>query len=290
MAEVSLGNDSPEDPYQETDQDEPMDTDSELENDSRDDDLLETDRAPDTDSVQMEISDNDGSDEDVPEVDHLKQTLNEASQNRLKSAANGDVNHKILFNPGYGVEHGNMMEMSPTNANRVQRNSNYAIQDIHDLQEPIYGLPITLWQKVFLAVPPISLGRLLMCTRLFHAILAPQSPIELAFQQKFQKDVDFIPGNSIWQTSRARFAPGLSRPLNDKSELDMWRLLRGRTCEVCQQRKPLMTSYNTTDPWQSGPGSDGIRIIWPCGIRICGTCLIQRCQQVSCCVPFSIII
>ncbi|KAL8658117.1 MAG: hypothetical protein Q9226_001267 [Calogaya cf. arnoldii] len=52
-----------------------------------------------------------------------------------------------------------------------------------------------------------------------------------------------LDAESIWAASRKRFAPGLPRPLRNLKELDMWRLLRGQACQLCNNTK----GYIATD-------------------------------------------
>ncbi|KAL8798632.1 MAG: hypothetical protein Q9182_006507 [Xanthomendoza sp. 2 TL-2023] len=62
-----------------------------------------------------------------------------------------------------------------------------------------------------------------------------------------------LDAESIWTASRKRFAPGLPKPLRNLKELDMWRLLRGRACQLCGETKELGAMSGNGNPWESGP-------------------------------------
>ncbi|MCJ1351859.1 MAG: hypothetical protein MMC33_001843 [Icmadophila ericetorum] len=134
-----------------------------------------------------------------------------------------------------------------------------------------------IWQHVFCFVPPVFLGRLLRVNRSFNALLTNK---ELSIPRA-EGSLQHVSPESIWQASRKRFAPGLPRPLRELNELDMWRLLRGSDCQVCGEKKTLLTTHGSTNPWNSGPGSNGVRVIWPFGIRTCADCLRVRTEKVK---------
>ncbi|GAM91445.1 hypothetical protein ANO11243_094950 [Dothideomycetidae sp. 11243] len=83
-----------------------------------------------------------------------------------------------------------------------------------------------------------------------------------------------VDGNEIWRTSRTLFLPQLQDPLEGLSEMQMLFLLLGNRCEQCNQ--PPTFFPPKTVFWNYGPGRNGsqtgVRIIWPFGIRLCGTC------------------
>ena len=140
------------------------------------------------------------------------------------------------------------------------------------------GLPDEIWQHVFSFVPPVFLGRLLRVNSVFHGCLTKASG-EQSSQACFNgKAVRPVSSNSVWAASRKRFAPGLPKPLLGFQELDMWRLLRGRPCQMCGETKILNFATSAESPLESGPGDKGVRVLWPFGIRTCGSCL-QKCSE-----------
>ncbi|KAI4178438.1 MAG: hypothetical protein L6R41_008393, partial [Letrouitia leprolyta] len=115
-------------------------------------------------------------------------------------------------------------------------------------------LPAELWHHVFRFVPPVFLGRLLRVNRAFHSYLtSPQNGSTLATGPS-KTAVRPLDCETIWAASRRRFASGLPKPLRGLQELDMWRLLRGQTCQLCGTTKNPGTVSGTVNPWESGPG------------------------------------
>ena len=147
------------------------------------------------------------------------------------------------------------------------------------VQTPL--LPPQIWQHVFCFVPPVFLGRLLRINRSFNALLTPEKPTNELSLPRAEGSLQYISPESIWQASRKRFAPGLPRPLKGLHELDMWRLLRGSDCQVCGERKTLLTTHGSMNLWNSGPGSNGVRVVWPFGVRMCAGCLRDRTEKVN---------
>ena len=142
------------------------------------------------------------------------------------------------------------------------------------------GLTVPIWRRIFCYVPPVFLGRLLRVDRTFHGLLntPPLSPKDPAQDAGGPSQIS---AESIWISSRKRFAPGLPRTIPGQSELDMWRLLRGNVCQLCGEKKPLLTISESLDPWRSGPGSECVRVVWPFGVRSCGRCLQANSEQVG---------
>ena len=149
----------------------------------------------------------------------------------------------------------------------------------HDHERCVSGLPLQIWQSVFCFVPPVFLGRLLRVNRAFNFLLTPSKARGPDRELSYQITRDLSPA-SIWAASRKRFCPGLPRPLHGMEELEMWRLLRGSSCQLCGNSKTLLTS-NASKPWSAGPGDRGVRVIWPFGIRCCGPCLTVHCEKVG---------
>lgn len=140
-------------------------------------------------------------------------------------------------------------------------------------------LPPELWHHVFRFVPPVFLGRLLRVNRAFHSYLtSPPNGSKLATASS-RTGVRPLDSETIWAASRRRFAAGLPKPLRGLRELDMWRLLRGQTCQLCGTTKISGATFGNVNPWESGPGEQSVRVIWSFGIRCCGPCLEKSSEK-----------
>ncbi len=142
-------------------------------------------------------------------------------------------------------------------------------------------LPLEIWQHIFTFVPPVSLGRLLRVNKALNTALtggSSQSPVADVQCSGVLKQEE---AEAIWLASRKRFCPGLPRPLRGLKELDMWQLIRGRKCQFCQKIDSSRRPSNATDPWEAGPGENGVRVIWACAVRCCGPCLQEHCEKVG---------
>ena len=166
------------------------------------------------------------------------------------------------------------------------QNGSHPIEEKHDMApsnvpaEPPgpSQLSTEIWQHIFSFVPPISLGRLLRVNRAFNKSLTPADCEENV--PLTGGALPYRSANSIWAVSRNRFARGIPKPVPGLNELQMWRLLRGNSCQICGAKKPLCTTHASPDPWQSGPGSDGVRVFWAFGIRSCGPCMRNASEKV----------
>lgn len=141
-------------------------------------------------------------------------------------------------------------------------------------------LPATLWQHVFCFVPPVFLGRLLRVNRAFNTYLTPGNPVEHPTPLG-HGIMQPLAAEAIWVASRRRFAPGLPKPIHDFEELKMWRLLVGQSCQVCGHENGSSSLPISDNPCESGPGGFGVRVIWPFGLRCCGSCLHNVSHKVS---------
>lgn len=132
-------------------------------------------------------------------------------------------------------------------------------------------LPHEILQHIFSFVDPISLGRLMCVNRSFHILLDPAKSLPQPSSQV--KQLSMHHQDYIWTISRRSFLPGFPKPLDGMTELDMWRLIRGRSCQFCGKKSMMKSSVSDTSPWNGGPGPNGVRTIWPFRVRSCGTCL-----------------
>lgn len=142
--------------------------------------------------------------------------------------------------------------------------------------KPCAGLPPAIWQHIFLSCSLSDLGRLLQVNRSFHSYLTDVQVIP--FQDPDHGSLHLLKSDSIWASARNALPVKSPKPLPGFSELQMWQLAWSKTCQFCQKSSSATTGEKI---WQKGPGADGVRTIWPFGIRACGKCLMDRCQTVS---------
>lgn len=151
------------------------------------------------------------------------------------------------------------------------------------------ALPAILWQHILCYVPPVFLGRLLRVNHAFNTYLTPGKAIEDS-RVLPNSIIQPLKAEDIWIASRRRFAAGLPRPMHGMEELDMWRLLRGQNCQICNQTKEAIPATNLENPFEFGPGDTSVRIIWPFGVRCCGPCLRGVSKKVSSTVSYWLIV
>lgn len=144
-----------------------------------------------------------------------------------------------------------------------------------------YVLPSTVWQHIFTLVHPKDLGNLLQTSRLFNMCLDPRSSIS---EQRIYETVTGcckpVTPDIIWQSSRRLFCPRMPAPLQDKTELDMWRLCCSVVCERCATVKETHKRDKITSCRQ-GPGVDGLATVFAFGTVCCGQCLVKDSVKAS---------
>ncbi|MCJ1246265.1 hypothetical protein MMC30_003471 [Trapelia coarctata] len=143
----------------------------------------------------------------------------------------------------------------------------------------VASLPIEIWQNIFCFVPPVFLGRLLRVNRTFNSLLTPNVSVESSNQGPSTGAAVYQNPLAIWAASRRRFCPGLPKPLHGLNDLEIWRLLRGSDCQLCGDKRVLLTASNAPNQYESGPGKTGVRVIWPFGVRSCGPCLVANSEK-----------
>ena len=169
------------------------------------------------------------------------------------------------------------------------RANDYGIGTGADLSCTSSALPAALWQHILCYVPPVSLGRMLSVNHAFNTYLTPgNSEGDLA--QLPDSIIQPLKADAIWAISRRRFCPGIPRPIHGLKELDMWKLLRGNNCQICDKVKLDSPVSNPQDPWETRPGDTGVRVVWPFGLRCCGPCLQENTQKVPECQDHSLAI
>ena len=142
------------------------------------------------------------------------------------------------------------------------------------------SLSESLWQHVFGYVPPVFLGRLLRISRSFNAYLSTAKGSQMEPFSPSGQEAEPSAAEKVWIASRKRFCPGLPKPLHGLHELDMWRLLRGTRCQICDRYKRHVYTSDLDNSWEKGPECDGQRFVWPFGIRCCSPCLRKSCEKV----------
>lgn len=137
-------------------------------------------------------------------------------------------------------------------------------------------LSAAIWHRIFTFTPPKTLGNLLLVNKLFNRFLEPSSSVSSQVTASLPPSAakSLLP-DVIWRTSRRAFWPFMPHPLKGKSELDMWRLACSRKCQACHKveaENPASSPY---------PGLDGVAVVWPFGIRRCGSCLKDASMKVG---------
>jgi hypothetical protein len=138
------------------------------------------------------------------------------------------------------------------------------------------GLLPAVWQHVFLSCSLYDLGRLLQVNRAFRSYLIDVRNVSL--HDPDSGSLRLLKSESLWASARNALPVKPPKPLPGFSELQMWQLAWSRKCQFCLKES---SSKPGEKIWQKGPGANGVRAIWPFGIRSCGTCLLERCKTVS---------
>jgi hypothetical protein len=165
---------------------------------------------------------------------------------------------------------------------RPKPDADYLIQRIPDghLRKDKSVLPGEIWHHIFTFCPPRVLGQLLQVNKSFNAYLDPASsgrPLE-ALSSSIVKG---LTPDAIWRASRKLLnLPGIPNPLIGRSELDMWKLACGNTCQFCGKKSQDELAV-PRDRWHPGPGENGVVPIWSFGIRSCGSCLPSQLTKVG---------
>ncbi|KAL7628172.1 hypothetical protein AAE478_002370 [Parahypoxylon ruwenzoriense] len=132
-------------------------------------------------------------------------------------------------------------------------------------------LPAEIWHRIFTFIPPRTLGNLLCTNKLFNVYLDSSSlyqckpPAALS-----QTSTPPLKPDTIWQLSRRRFWQRMPSPLQQKTELDMWRLACGKRCQFCGRpdsespQSPEDQRYYKT------------QCIWAFALRCCEPCLKKK--------------
>ena len=139
-------------------------------------------------------------------------------------------------------------------------------------------LPPEILQHIFSYVDPHSLARLMVVCQAFSILIDPSKTLPPS--QTARTHLRLRNQNELWTLSRRLFCPGAPRPMHSMNELQSWQLVLGHRCQFCGKRPVLKGVSLPSSVWSQGPGSGGIRSIWPFQIRSCGSCLLVRLVKV----------
>ncbi|WEW58543.1 hypothetical protein PRK78_004011 [Emydomyces testavorans] len=217
----------------------------------------------------QEFPDQDASSDRQPRKRKRISTGNQPVQQEVSQTENGD---------GYSISENEsrfLTALSPSDRNkRVKFNG--TCSDYLQIPLDKSKLPGEIWQHIFTFLPPTTLGRVLQLNHAFKDLLTADLT-ELSAKRATHGTLKYVHPHLIWSSSRKTFHPGMPRPLSPLSELDMWQLVRGTVCQFC--KKAGFISPPNTSIWESGPGLNGVRIIWPFAVRACGECLQRNCEK-----------
>lgn len=134
-----------------------------------------------------------------------------------------------------------------------------------------------IWQHVFLYLSPPMLCRCLRVCKDFQHYLT-----KVKTDNK-QPEEGLVNSEFIWTQSRTNHFRQLPKPLacfadHPLPELEMFKLLGGHCCEFCGTPG---AAISTTSHLAAGPSQNGVRVMFPFGIRSCGACIEQRSIKVS---------
>ncbi|KAK5044377.1 hypothetical protein LTR84_011327 [Exophiala bonariae] len=149
---------------------------------------------------------------------------------------------------------------------------------MHD-QRNLADLPSEILQHIFSFVDPLSLGCLMCVNHSFHMLLDPAIPLPEPSGQV--KILSLRRQDLIWAISRKTFIPNLPKPMDGATELDMWKLIRGHSCQFCRKRPNTKPPTLASAPWNAGPGFNGVRPIWPFRVRSCSSCLERKIIKIK---------
>lgn len=142
--------------------------------------------------------------------------------------------------------------------------------------KPCAGLPPAAWQHIFRFCSLFDFGRLLQVNRSFRSYLLDVHNVSLSDPPS--GSLRLLKSESVWASARNALPTKPPKPLPGFSELQMWQLAWSKRCQFCGKKSSFSPGEKV---WQKGPDVDGVRVIWPFGVRSCGPCLKERCQTVS---------
>ncbi|KAI9846517.1 MAG: hypothetical protein M1837_003938 [Sclerophora amabilis] len=141
-------------------------------------------------------------------------------------------------------------------------------------------LPDELWQSILTYVPPPSLARVMGVNRKFAKYLASsQNPGAEKTGSRPIDPKENLEAEAIWTASRKLFCPGMPKPLEGRSELEMWQLLCNKRCTFCGKVDLSSDVQPASPPWEPELEKNGVTVIWPFRVRSCGPCLLKQSEK-----------
>ncbi|KAK0956256.1 hypothetical protein LTR91_022453 [Friedmanniomyces endolithicus] len=197
------------------------------------------------------------------EMDVSASSRSSSPESRVEGLPPAGAKRKFVDAAETVKEPSNGMQGNATKKSRLSLTPSPVIQTV----SPAERLPTELWQRIFLRLSPATLSRCLRVSKTFQTYLTQTKARPAA--KKDQKKVRILDSSVIWTEARKNHFMNMPRPLSDHTEWSMLQLIGGSTCQFC--RRPPVPAP-ATSPFNSGPGPDGVRIIWPFGVRACGQC------------------
>lgn len=206
------------------------------------------------------------------EMDVSASSRSSSPESRVEGLPPAGAKRKFVDAAETVKEPSNGMQGNATKKSRLSLTPSPVIQTV----SPAERLPTELWQHIFLRLSPATLSRCLRVSKTFQTYLTQTKARPVA--KKDQKKVRILDSSVIWTEARKNHFMNMPRPLSDHTEWSMLQLIGGTTCQFC--RRPPVPAP-ATSPFNSGPGPDGVRIVWPFGVRTCGQCWERNTLKVS---------
>lgn len=148
-------------------------------------------------------------------------------------------------------------------------------------------LPAEIWQHVLSYLNPPELGRAMRISKSVLRCLDGSIPAKQCSVNSTTalRTVDSEVVWASWRISHPEEAGNMPKPLDGHTERDMWRLIRGMKCDVCEKRDTEPRKPISPDRWHGGPTMSTTRAVWSFALRMCGECLYRHCEKVSCSTP-----
>ncbi|KAK0255669.1 hypothetical protein LTS09_009338 [Friedmanniomyces endolithicus] len=197
------------------------------------------------------------------EMDVSASSRSSSPESRVEGLPQAGAKRKFVDAAETVKEPNNGLQGNATKKSRLSLTPSPVINTV----SPAERLPTELWQHIFLRLSPATLSRCLRVSKTFQTYLTRTKARPAA--KKDQKKVRILDSSVIWTEARKNHFMNMPRPLSDHTEWSMLQLIGGSTCQFCR-RPPVLAP--ATSPFNSGPGPDGVRIIWPFGVRTCGHC------------------
>lgn len=143
---------------------------------------------------------------------------------------------------------------------------------------PMDKVPDSVLQRMFMLLPPAMLFRCNRVCRRFKHVLEEYKNVPVRGRSRRDPAAHLVDSEVVWISSRRLTYPFLPRPLPGFSEAQMLRLVTQQTCQNCKTRFPHVKA---THALNGGPGTHGVRTIWPFRLAVCGRCLLQLTLTVS---------